>query len=88
MALCFPNPTRSYDADRHRVRFWAHDSSMEIPFFVEAGALLRLNPGCAGDETAMLATFDANRERINVAASKIHSRERQNFHVLDAADFQ
>ena len=83
----FPNPTRSYDADRRRVRFWAHDSAMEVPFFVKESALLRLNPDTAAGEVAMLATFDAYRTRINAVADKIHKFDRQSFHVLDASDF-
>lgn len=61
---------------------------MEVPFFVEEAALLRLNPDSGRDEAAMLATFDANRERINAVARKVHSRGRQNFHVLEPSDFQ
>jgi hypothetical protein len=85
--LSFPNLNRSYDPERRRVRFWAHDSAMEIPFFLNESALLRLNPKAARTEAAMLATFDANRERINAVAGKIHAFDRRSFHVLEAGDF-
>lgn len=87
MTLSFPNLSRSYDPDRRRVRFWAHDSSMEIPCFVTEGALLRLNPNTGRTEAAMLATFDTNRGRINAVVDKIHAIDRQGFHVLEAIDF-
>jgi len=34
MALSFPNPSRSYDPIRGGVRFWGHDSAMEVIFFM------------------------------------------------------
>lgn len=87
MTLRFPNPSRSYDPERRRIRFWAHDSAMEIPLFVKESALLRLAPDTTTDELAMLATFDANRAHIHDVANKIHSYSRQSFHILDATDF-
>lgn len=87
MTLNFPNYSRSFDCEQRRVRFWAYDSAMEVPLFVEESALLKLNPDCGGDEAAMLATFDANRDRIQGVADKVHRRDRLGFHVLDAADF-
>jgi Protein of unknown function (DUF1488) len=88
VTLNFPNLSRSYDPEHRRVRFWAHDSAMEIPFLLSEGALRRLNPNVVWTEAAMLATFDANRDRINAVAGKIHAIDRRNFHVLEAADFQ
>jgi len=44
MPLSFPNESRSYDARQRCVRFWAYDESLEIPFFVEADALCRIDP--------------------------------------------
>jgi hypothetical protein len=87
LILNFPNPSRSYDAERRRVRFWAHDSAMEVPLFVKESALLKLDPSTGSDERALLATFDAHRDRINAVADKIYSFDRQVFHVLDASDF-
>jgi Protein of unknown function (DUF1488) len=50
MALNFPNLSRSYDAKGHCVRFWGYDEVLEIPFFVEEGALSRIHPQARGDE--------------------------------------
>jgi hypothetical protein len=88
MSLSFPNLSRSYDPERRRVRFWAYDSAMEIPFFLTESALRRLDPKAACNEAAMLATFDANRNRIEAVAEKVHAHDRQNFHILEASDFQ
>ena len=60
---------------------------MEVPLFVKESALLKLDPGTGSDERALLATFDAYRDRINAVADKIYSFDRQIFHVLDASDF-
>jgi hypothetical protein len=35
----FPNHSRSYDATRHAVRFWGHDSAIEASFFIDEDAL-------------------------------------------------
>jgi len=85
--LTFPNLSRSYEAEHRRVRFWAYDSAMEIPFALTESALRRLNPNAACTEAAMLATFDANRDRIEAVAEKVHAHDRQGFHILEAGDF-
>lgn len=87
MSLNFPNQCRSYDATRNRVRFWGHDSALEISFFVEASALYKLNPETREVEGGLLETFDAERDRIHEAASKAYSRGRTGPYLLAAADF-
>jgi hypothetical protein len=87
MSLSFPNLSRSYDAVRRRVRFWGHDSAMEVPFFLEEGALFRINPKTLNSEQAMLSTFDERREQINAVARKVHAIDRRSFYVLVATDF-
>ncbi len=87
MSISFPNASRSYDPTRRRIRFWAHDSAMEIPFFVEEDALYRMNPKMKDDEDAKLATFDAMRQRIQAAATGVHARGNRSFYVLAASDF-
>ena len=86
MGLNFPNPSRSYDPDHHRVRFWGRDESREVSFLVEAAALHRIAGSAAGDEDAMLQAFDANRDRIETAARKVYSRRGNGFYVLAEAD--
>jgi hypothetical protein len=85
--LNFPNSSRSYDGARRRIRFWGHDGAAEIPFFIEEAALLRIAPGTAGGETALLASFDVNRERILLAARKVYQRSRKGRYELIASDF-
>jgi hypothetical protein len=87
MSLSFPNAARSYDATRRRIRFWGHDSAIEIPFFIEEDALFRMNPKMKNDEAARLETFDAMRARIEATAANIHARGPRSFYVLAASDF-
>jgi hypothetical protein len=61
---------------------------MEISLFIKDDALAKLNPGSDGGESAMLATFDANRDKINAVAGRVHASDRQGFHVLDETDFR
>jgi hypothetical protein len=88
MAIHFPNVSRSYDADHHRIRFWGHDDAVEIPFFLDENVIFKLAPRTANGETAILAAFDAARERIFAAATRIYSpRQGRSFYVLAPADF-
>jgi len=88
MALNFPHPSRSYDADRHRIRFWGHDDAMEVSFFLDESALFKLYPRTTNAEAGILAAFDTARDRILEVASKVYApRQRRSFYVLAAADF-
>jgi Protein of unknown function (DUF1488) len=85
--LNFPNASRSYDSRQRRVRFWAHDAALEIPFFLDAAALVHLSPGTAADEAGMLATFDLNRRAIQTAAARVYARHQRGSYILMASDF-
>lgn len=85
--LEFPNRCRFYDASRRAVRFWGHEGAMEASFFVCSDSLMRLQPGIQPDEAGLLGAFDANRERIQQAASKVYGRGRRGSYDLVAADF-
>ena len=87
MTLSFPNSCRSYDATRHAVRFWGHDSAMEASFFVTADALRRLQPGLPADEADLLRTFDLHRDLICTIAAKIFARGKKGSYDLVASDF-
>jgi len=88
MALNFPNFSRSYDAAANRIRFWGHDGAIEVPFFLEASALLRFFHETPNVESRILAAFDAVRDHIIEAAGKVYSaRHRRTFYVLAAGDF-
>lgn len=87
MTLAFPNLSRSYDARRELVRFWGYDSALEVPFFVEAGALCKLIPQTSNLEAGYLDAFDASRERILDVARKVYSQARDGPFLLTATDF-
>ena len=87
MALTFPNPSRSYDAAGHGVRFWGYDSAMEVPFFIEEGAIARLDGTASRGETGCLLVFDEHRGRIVEVAGLAYSRGRRGSYILAAADF-
>lgn len=75
MTLSFPNPSRSFEAPRNRVRFWGYDSSIEITFFVDAGTLEKLCPGASTVvESGVLRAFDSALQRIHAAAAKAYGR--------------
>lgn len=86
MPLCFPNESRSYDARRDCIRFWAYDGALEIPFFVEASALGRMDPTAERDGPGLLVTFDHHRLRIMQAADRMYSRNRKGSYTLAASD--
>jgi len=85
--LNFPNASRSYDSGRQCIRFWGHDGALEVSFFMHEAALVQIAIGTPSGETALLESFDLNRERILVAARKVYGRRRQGSYELLAADF-
>ena len=89
MTLNFPNESRSFEAKRNRVRFWGHDHAVEITFFMEAGALLKLCPGADPAEGGFLEVFDSMLDRIHEIARAVYerSRERSYVYVLVAEEF-
>ena len=88
MSLSFPNPSRSYDSDRRRIRFWGHDSAMEVPFFLEENAIFILEPRTKNTEAGILEAFDAARERIcEVAARTYAPGQHRSFYTLSASQF-
>lgn len=88
MSLNFPNPSRTYDAPRRRIRFWGYDQSMEVTFFVEEEAVFKLCPSTQNFEAGILAAFDKVRERIYTAANRVYApKSRRPFYLLAAYDF-
>ncbi len=85
--LNFPNVSRAYDATRRCVRFWGYDGALEVHFFVEDRALVRMAPGTGRDESSLLESFDGNRDRIFEAARRVYSRRRKGSYELIASDF-
>lgn len=87
MSLSFPNACRSYDERGHRVRFWGHDSSLEIPFFVDVQVLRKLDPEAPTREAGYLRAFDGSRERIHAAARAVYSRGSRDAYLLTVENF-
>jgi hypothetical protein len=83
----FPNQSRSYDRTRHAVRFWGHDSAIEASFFIDEGALRRIQPDARPDESGFLSAFDSNRARICAVAAKVYIRGTKGSYDLIAANF-
>lgn len=82
MTLIFPNGSRSFDEQRQGVRFTAYDGMFEVPFLVEAAALV----DARASEEACLAAFDAARAPIRTAALKIYKGRREAIYLIGAAD--
>ncbi|MHB1217283.1 MAG: DUF1488 family protein [Alphaproteobacteria bacterium] len=86
MTLNFPNPSRSYDATHHCVRFWAYDESLEISFFVNEDALCGIDRKTVRSESGLLNAFDLHRERIFKAASRVYTRRGKGSYTLTSSD--
>ena len=89
MRLSFPNPSRSFDASRNRVRFWGYDHALEVSFLLEEDGLKKLCPDMNCAEAGFLEAFDAVRPRIHEAADRVYVRNGRRLHVycLTATDF-
>ena len=84
----FPNHSRSYDRTRHAVRFWGHDSAIEASFFIDEGALKRIQPDTTlSSESGFLNAFDSNRDLICATAARKYVRGSRGSYDLIAGDF-
>jgi hypothetical protein len=83
----FPNHSRSYDRTRHAVRFWGHDSAIEASFFIDEGALKRIQPSTPSSESGFLSAFDTNRDLICATAARKYVRNSRGSYDLFAGDF-
>jgi len=87
MALGFPNQSRSYDAQHHRIRFWGHDYALEVPFLLEEDVIFMLYPRTPHGEAGILAAFDAAWDRVTMAARKAFGSKRKPSYILGLSDF-
>jgi hypothetical protein len=87
MSLRFPNRSRSYDATRRAVRFWGHDSAMEMSFFVTEAALKRIQPQMTFDRAGLLHAFDVHRDLICATAARVYVRGHKGSYDLVSDDF-
>jgi hypothetical protein len=85
--LAFPNHSRAFDATRRAVRFWGHDSAMEVSFFVTEDALRRVVPDIGGNEAGFLAAFDGHRELILAVAVRVYMRGHKGSYDIVPTDF-
>ena len=76
MTLAFPNPTRSFDPTVNCVRFSGHDSAIEVSFFVEVNALVKIYPELIHLESEILDAFDTHIKRIQKAATKAYRQNK------------
>ncbi len=79
MALNFPNPSRSFDQTVHCVRFSGYDSAIEVSFFVEVDALLKLHPKMVQVEAEILDVFDTNIKQIHKAATRLYDKGQRTY---------
>jgi hypothetical protein len=83
MALIFPNRSRSFDEVRKVVRFLGYDGMFEVPFLVQAEALVRGGGTSPMTEADCLAAFDAARDAIYDAARRAYAHGRDTLTKAD-----
>jgi Protein of unknown function (DUF1488) len=74
MTLNLPNRSRSSDSTRRAVRSSAHDTGLQVSFFVTADALKGVQPDVLLEKADLLSAFDSNRDLIYATASKAYAR--------------
>lgn len=60
---------------------------MEASFFVDEGALKRIQFDMRFDEAGLLRAFDLNRDLICATAAEVYGRRHKGSYDLTAADF-
>ena len=60
---------------------------MEVPFFVYADALKRIQPDMRRGGAGIMGAFDKNRNVIENTAAKIYARHRKGSYKLGPTDF-
>jgi hypothetical protein len=74
MTLNFPNNSRAYIPGKACVRFWGHDTIIEVTLEVSTEVLKFLVPEIDNSETALLEAFDEHHNKIkNVGKTKHHA---------------
>jgi hypothetical protein len=84
MTLQFPNANRHYNADRRCIQFRGVDSVFEVKFDLDEAVL---HPAEGDGETALLAAFDRDREKVLRVARARYKSKPGNFFQLSATDF-
>ena len=79
MTIAFPNPSRSFDPTVNCVRFTGYDSAVEVSFFLQVDALLKLHPTMGQVEQDILQAFDAHLEEIHEAAASLYGQGQRTY---------
>ncbi|WP_349017673.1 DUF1488 domain-containing protein [Rhizobium sp. 32-5/1] len=87
MTVSFPNPARSYDEAKQRIRFLGHDGMFEVKFFMNIEALALGRPFRDLSEADYLKAFDAMRAKILKVAERLYKSRGGNAVNLELSDF-
>lgn len=79
MSLDFPNPSRSFDPTVNCVRFTGYDTAIEVSFFIEVDALLKLDPQMGQAEADILHAFDTHLDEIHKAAASLYGKTQRTY---------
>jgi hypothetical protein len=60
-------------------RFSGHDSAIEVSFFAEGNALMKLYPELVQQEPEILDAFDTQIEKIHKAATKAYKQNKRKY---------
>ena len=88
MALIFPNPSRSCEADGKHIHFFGYEGDFEILFIVETNAISLGSSKGENTEADYLAAFDKSRDTILKVARKAYSKSRKNVIHLTSSEFR
>ena len=86
MALAFPNPTRSFDPTVNCVRFSGHDSAIEVSFFLEVDALVKIYPEMILLESEIFDAFDTHIAKIQKAATRAYEQNKRKYVCVLSSD--
>jgi len=87
MTLNFPNHSRAYIPGKSCVRFWGHDTTIEVTLEVSTEVLKFLVPEIDNSEIALLEAFDEHHTTIKNVGKIKHNALRKTFIQLVRRDF-
>ena len=87
MTLNFPNHSRAYIPGKSCVRFWGHDTTIEVTLEVSTEVLKFLVPAIDNSEAALLEAFDEHHTTIKNVGKIKHNALRKTFIQLTRQDF-
>ena len=87
MTLNFPNHSRAYIPGKSCVRFWGHDTTIEVTLEVSTEVLKFLVPKIDNSEIALLEAFDEHHTTIKNVGKIKHNALRKTFIQLVRGDF-